>query len=130
MKLKLQRFWRTSKFIIGLLFIDDIFECFTLENPLREIKIEEKTGIPCGTYPVEFTYSPHFDRVMPLIDSVPGFDSIRIHVGNTVPKDSAGCILVGQSASSNYVSSSWIAFNNLFEKIKDEKNLIITIENI
>ena len=49
--------------------------------------------IPCGTYPVRVTYSPRFQKNLPLIDKVPGRSGIRIHTG-TRPEHSQGCVLV------------------------------------
>jgi hypothetical protein len=49
--------------------------------------------IPDGTYPVSVTYSPRFQKNLPLIDKVPGRSGIRIHTG-TIPEHSKGCVLV------------------------------------
>lgn len=76
--------------------------CWTLEDPVREIQGEPvalwkrkgKTAIPYGTYRVRITYSNRFDRLLPLLENVPGFSGIRIHNGNT-SADTEGCILVG-----------------------------------
>lgn len=129
MLLNLKRFWRTADFTIGYLNIDGVFECFTLENPEREIKILDKTAIPCGTYPIEFTYSPKFNQIIPLLDNVPDYDSIRIHWGNTVG-DTEGCILVGAGALRGFIGNSRLAFSVLYDKIKGVKDLNITIEDI
>ena len=129
MLLNLKRFWRTADFTIGALFVDGVFECFTIENPEREVKLEDRTAIPCGTYPIEFTYSPHFNQVMPLLDNVPDFDSIRIHWGNTTA-DTEGCILVGQAVQAEYISNSRLAFAALYGKIKNVVGLQIKIEDI
>ena len=49
--------------------------------------------IPVGIYPVSVTYSPRFQKNLPLIDKVPGRSGIRIHTG-TIPEHSKGCVLV------------------------------------
>ena len=49
--------------------------------------------IPDGTYPVSVTFSPRFQKNLPLIDKVPGRSGIRIHTG-TIPEHSKGCVLV------------------------------------
>ena len=49
--------------------------------------------IPDGSYPVSITYSPRFQKNLPLIDKVPGRSGIRIHTG-TQPEHSQGCVLV------------------------------------
>ena len=38
----------------GMLFINGVFECFTLEDEVRDVKIASETAIPEGTYPIEF----------------------------------------------------------------------------
>ncbi len=61
----------------------------------REIATLENSDyiIPDGTYPVSITYSPRFQKNLPLIDKVPGRSGIRIHTG-TLPEHSQGCVLV------------------------------------
>ncbi len=64
---------------------------------LREIltrKVSAKTAIPVGEYQVKFTWSPKFQREVPLLLDVPGFHGIRIHSGNT-EEDTEGCVLPG-----------------------------------
>lgn len=72
----------------GRLLINGGFFCHTLELPKFRC-------IPEGEYSLLMTYSPRFKRLMPQIMNVPGFEGIRIHWGNFVPKDSQGCPLVG-----------------------------------
>lgn len=94
----------------GLLKVDGLFECFSLERKGVEI--------PTGDYSIELTYSPHFGRDLPLVDNVPGRSAIRIHPGNK-PEDSEGCILVGSSrANDGMVEGSRIACDSLIAKIK------------
>ena len=61
----------------------------------REITTLENSDyiIPDGTYPVSVTFSPRFQKNLPLIDKVPGRSGIRIHTG-TRPEHSQGCVLV------------------------------------
>ncbi len=49
--------------------------------------------IPLGVYPIEYTWSPKFNRLLPLL-KVPHRKGIRIHSGNSA-SDSKGCILLG-----------------------------------
>ena len=49
--------------------------------------------IPNGTYEVRVTWSPRFQKNLPLIDKVPGRSGIRIHTG-TIHEHSKGCVLV------------------------------------
>jgi hypothetical protein len=49
--------------------------------------------IPLGVYPIEYTWSPKFKRLLPLL-KVPHRKGIRIHAGNSAA-DTKGCILLG-----------------------------------
>lgn len=118
MKLRLERSWPTNKCTIGSLLLDGAYECFTLEDVLRDgPKVYGETAIPAGTYNVVVTPSQRFKRELPLLEDVPGFEGIRIHPGNTA-ENTDGCILVGRSKGPNYVSESRAAFNALYEKIQ------------
>lgn len=78
---------------------------YVLEDKVREIrgvpvgewKIARKTAIPCGTYTMRKTWSPHWGKLMWEICGIPGFTGVRPHSGNT-PKDTEGCPLVGMHA--------------------------------
>lgn len=121
MKLKLERFEHQAKATIGKLYIDDVFECYTLEDVVRDAKIQNETAIPAGTYQVLITWSPRFQRQLPLIVEVQGFDGIRIHPGNT-DKDTDGCILVGKSYSEDFITDSRVTFDALYQKLLTDKN--------
>jgi hypothetical protein len=101
----------------GQLYVDGKFECYTLEDKVRPVKIAGLTAIPAGTYDVVITYSPRFDCDMPLLVNVPGFEGVRIHVGNTAA-DTDGCILVGAGRTRDKLQGSRIAYDALFLKIK------------
>lgn len=83
--------------ILGKLYLNGAFVCFTLENASK--------AIPCGMYSVQNSKSPKFKRELPLIwnAKVPAKRGIRIHVGNS-SKDSSGCILVGMGQSTEKYS--------------------------
>jgi hypothetical protein len=111
---------------IGDLAIDGRHLCWTCEDPVREIegqpveawKIHGKTAIPFGTYNVVITRSARFGVDMPLLQGVPGFAGIRIHTGNTVA-DTEGCLLPGFVRYENSVGQSRLAYEALFERIRD-----------
>ena len=79
---------RTEKAILGSLYLNGAFVCYTLENAAK--------AVPCGMYSVKNSRSPKFKRELPLIynGNVPASRGLRLHVGNTVAS-SSGCILVG-----------------------------------
>ncbi|WP_295055273.1 DUF5675 family protein [uncultured Fibrobacter sp.] len=79
---------RTGTAILGSLYLNGAFICYTLENAAK--------AIPVGLYSIENSKSPKFGRELPLLfsDKVPSSRGVRIHSGNTY-KDSAACVLVG-----------------------------------
>jgi hypothetical protein len=109
MILTLQRKSKISNALLGQLEIGGVNECFTLENA--------DLAIPCGHYKVEITYSPRFQRDLPLID-VPGRTGIRIHPANWAHQ-LEGCIAPGQTIEGNAVDNSRAAFDPLFHKIEE-----------
>jgi hypothetical protein len=131
MQLQLIRNVFTDNSTIGELSVNGVFECFTLEDKVRPVKIKGETAIPSGTYEVAVTFSNKFQKFLPLLMNVPNFDGIRIHPGN-FPKDTLGCILVGQGKGVDSISNSRLAFAPLFDKIQSvvrtEKVFIEIIE--
>ena len=117
MTLKLLPFTKTEKSTISKLYVDDVFECYILEDTIRAVKVHGETAIPSGTYNVVITMSNRFKKPLPLLENVPNFSGIRIHSGNT-SADSDGCLLTGTTVAKDFVGNSRIAFNKLFAKIK------------
>lgn len=143
MEIILDRDVRSAKSTMGKIYVDGAFQCFCLEDedrglkntmPLSEIserKIQGKTCIPEGTYKVIVTRSERFGRDLPLLVSVPGYDGIRIHPGNT-DVDTEGCILPGEARTVDAVINSRKAFDALFGKItaaiQNSQSVFITIK--
>jgi hypothetical protein len=126
MKIEVKRLHKTSNSTIGELTIDGKFECYTLEDIERDVKIKCETAIPKGTYKVIINQSNRFKKLMPLVLNVPNFEGIRIHPGNS-NHDTEGCILVGQTRSKDYISKSRKAYEILFAKMKLAKEITLTI---
>lgn len=95
--LTLIRDTRTETAILGSLYLNGAFVCYTLENAAK--------AIPAGLYNVQNSQSPKFKRELPLVwnAKVPAKRGIRIHVGNTVAS-SSGCILVGMGRGTDKYS--------------------------
>ena len=109
--------------------IEGVFECYFLEDTVREqlidgkwtwkpeFKIKRETAIPSGKYQVIIDLSNRFQRDTPRLLRVPDFSMIRIHPGNT-ERDTDGCLLPGTIANHNSVYYSRRAYQQLFDKIK------------
>jgi hypothetical protein len=126
MELTLVRELSSDESTPGTLSVNEVFECFTLEDVVREVpglqvaawKIASRTAIPVGTYNVVIDFSQRFEREMPHVLNVEGFDGIRIHSGNT-SADTEGCILLGQARNgSDEVINSRAAYNAFFPKLQ------------
>lgn len=126
MLITIKRLYKTEDSTIGELLIDGIWECFTLEDTERKIKIKGETAIPKGTYKVIINESNRFKRLLPLLIDVPNFEGVRIHSGNS-NHDTEGCILVGKTRNKNYIGQSRKAFEKLFKKMQAAKDITLTI---
>ena len=117
MELRVERTDLSENSTIGNLYVDDQFECYTLEDKVRPVKIKGKTAISAGRYEVIINYSQRFGRLLPLFLNVPNFEGVRIHPGNTAA-DTEGCILVGRTKDTGFIGQSRLAFEQLFTKLK------------
>lgn len=117
--LTLERMDFTDKSTIGEIRLDGDLFCFSLEDTCRAkgIKIPGETAIPAGKYEVIINESTRFKRPMPLLLSVPGYEGVRIHSGNT-DKQTIGCILVGTRKGPDFIYDSKTAFEKLFIEIQ------------
>ena len=124
----LTRRWRGATSTMGELTINGAYECYTLEDPIREHKIHGSTAIPAGLYAVVLSLSKRFGRVMPEILGVPGFSGVRIHAGNRAT-DTEGCILVGLTHDADSIGQSVAAYARLMAKLKASDLITIQIVN-
>ena len=116
----------------GLIFIDEVFECFSLEDQYQDKKVYGETCIPEGTYPVEFRkeggfhnrYSAKYDfhKGMLEIKDIPNFKWVLFHLGNT-DENTAGCVLVGDTqqdldvSKDGFIGSSGNAYKKFYPKV-------------
>ena len=117
----------------GLLFIDGIFECYTLEDQYQAVKVMHETCIPEGTYDINFRktggfhakYSERYKNAhygMLHIQDVPNFTYILIHTGNT-DEHTSGCLIVGETqqdlevSKDGFIGSSAVAYKKMYAKV-------------
>lgn len=149
MEITVERKWKRDEYTIGTLSIngkrfgDGKHYCCTLEDTDRGLdskmqlskilflKKPHVTAIPTGRYAVTATYSPHFNRTLPLLNNVPGYSGVRIHPGNTAA-DTDGCILVGENTAKGRVNNSkyWFALvmQQIFLALNKGEKVFITIK--
>ena len=131
MELELKRIAHKQDYTIGRLYVNGQRFCDTLEDYDRlyfgGVKVKGQTAIPAGRYEVLLnSYSPRFGQkepyrslsrgCVPLINGVPGFSGVRIHVGNTA-SDTEGCILVGQNKQVGKVLNSRETYIRLWREV-------------
>jgi len=131
MDIILKRKSEINNSVIGELFIDNVFFCYTLEDKIRDVKIKHQTCIPEGKYEVVMNFSQRFKTVLPLLLNVPNFEGIRIHAGNTI-EDTSGCILLGTSVSGSLLLHSKVAIAKFLPILKSalrKDKVYITVIN-
>ena len=90
-----QRSRPDDKATSGMLYLDGVFECYTLEPA---------EPIPAGDYQVRMSISPRLSEVFhrpflcPEVLNVPGHIGVRWHPGN-FPGDTEDCTLVGKNGA-------------------------------
>jgi len=117
----------------GMLFIDGIFECYTLEDQYQAVKVMHETCIPEGTYDIKFRktggfhakYTERYKNAhygMLHIQDVPNFTYILIHTGNT-DEHTSGCLIVGETqqdleiSKDGFIGSSTVAYKKMYAKV-------------
>ena len=108
----------SDKSTIGELFINGERFCDTLENPWLDNQ-RNISCIPEGEYPVRLRLareSATREYLHLLVQDVPNRDYILFHRGN-FPKDTSGCILVGQGSQQDVVNNSTLAMDLVMKEI-------------
>ena len=120
----------------GLLFIDGLFECYTLEDQYQAVKVMHETCIPEGTYDIKFRktegfhskYSERYKNAhygMLHIQDVPNFTYILIHTGNS-DEHTSGCLIVGETqqdldiSKDGFIGSSTVAYKKMYAKVASQ----------
>ena len=125
---KLCRIFHNETYTIGKLYKNGVYITDTIEDVVRDIKIQDKTAIPVGKYKVIVNQSNRFKRLLPLLIDVPGFDGIRIHNGINETSTS-GCIIVGENKIKGQVINSRYWMNKICDDMyaAQMKGIKITI---
>ena len=84
--------------------------CDTLENA--------DFLVPALIYKVAVTRSPKFQRLLPILEQVPGRSGIRFHRGSR-PEHSKGCILISPTMEQE-LTSRWLAEQSAREETRLE----------
>jgi hypothetical protein len=135
----------------GMLFIDGVFECYTLEDEVREVKVMHETCIPEGEYEIKLRaeggfhsrylkrYGADWHKGMLWLQDVPNFTWILIHTLNDSTQTS-GCLGVGSVQqdldldAKGLISQSTDAYKRLYPKVRDAllngKKVTIEYSNI
>jgi hypothetical protein len=134
----------------GMMFIDDKFECYTLEDQYQAVKVMHETCIPEGTYQIKFRkvggfhtkYSARYKNAhygMLELQDVPDFKYILIHSGNT-DEHTSGCILTGNTqqdldlGKDGMIGQSRNAYERMYRKVSavllQGKEVTITISKV
>ena len=126
MRLTVERKWRKEDYTIGVLYVNGVRLCNTLEDAVRPDKIYGKTAIPKGSYRVlmnvkspkyqDRSWAKPYGGIVPRLRNVPNFNGVLIHVGNTAA-DTDGCILVGDNTEKGKLSNSTNRFYELMGKL-------------
>lgn len=144
MELRVDRYIHNPEETIGRFYIDGAYQCYTLEDQHRDIKVKGDTRIPAGRYEVvlrregghHIKYAQKFPDIhkgMLHLLNVPNFQFILIHVGNT-ELDTMGCILVGLTKQAKTIGQSIAAYKKIYPPIAkaliEGKKVFITINDL
>ena len=128
MKILVQSIFQSSEYTISKLFIDSVYFCDVLEDPVRTgPKIWGNTAIPGGNYKMILSFSQRFQKILPLLLDVPGFTGIRIHSGNT-SADTHGCLLLGVNHFKGKVIDSQHTMSRFIPILTSSKLSVFEIE--
>lgn len=138
MELVVKRFADNGDATLGILYVNGVFECFTVEDEQRDEKVKGETRVPEGIYAVNLRneggfHAKYLERYgsmhkgMLCIHNAPNwkvekagmsFQYILIHTGNT-DEHTMGCLLVNDAVSGKTFtgSSSVDAYKDFYPKV-------------
>lgn len=141
MRLRIARRWFTAKSTIGQWYVDEVYQCDSLEDtvrpdpdpatPANEGKVYGETAIPARRYrivlekPQRVIWSPRNGKDLPEADGklphlldVPGYTGIYVHAFNE-PRETLGCIGTGtrEPGRPDWIGGSRTALTALMRKV-------------
>jgi len=119
----------TDKSVIGKLYLNAEFYGHTLELAWKENQ-KRISCIPKGVYEVKKRHtekSKYKYEHLHILD-VPDRELILMHIGN-YPKNSKGCILLGNTRALNFVGDSRKAFYKLMYDLGSFEEIELVIKN-
>ena len=135
MKITVERFLHNEEATLSRVLLDGEQFCFGLEDQPQEVKVQDETRIPAGTYQIKlrneggmtkkYAERYEFHEGMLHVQNVEGFEWIYIHTGNT-DDHTSGCLLVGHTCNedSYTIGNSRAAYSDLYQAVveaaKDE----------
>lgn len=136
MRIKLIRKYKKPAYTIGILYVDGVYFCETVEDADRGLdssmdiltilakKQPGITAIPTGVYKVILTVSPKFKKkqwaqryggLVPEIIGVKGYSGARIHPANYA-SELEGCVAPGENKVKGGVVNSVKWYLELMQK--------------
>jgi len=119
----------SDKAVIGKLYLNSEFYGHTLELPWKDNQ-KRVSCIPKGVYEVKKRHtqkSKYKYEHLHILD-VPDRELILMHIGN-YPKNSKGCILLGNTRALNFVGDSRKAFYKLMYDLGSFEEIELVIKN-
>lgn len=145
MRIDIYRYSDDNESTLGLVYLNQAFFCYSLEDTGRAQKVKGKTAIPAGEYPVAFRevmspltakYRQHYEWFLYHLElqGVENFDNVYIHIGNH-ESDTEGCILLGYGVTQypkRMITNSTEAYKDFYSEVKsaaEKSNLTIKISS-
>lgn len=129
--LELIRLEESEHGTIGILKIDKVVFCYTLE-PTDKLNKSNESSIPAQQYICEKIFSSKFGGTIQVLN-VPGRSHILFHAGN-VQGDTLGCILLGDTIGklkgARAILNSGKTFRRFLDLMSNENQLHLTIREV
>lgn len=149
MKIDLKRYSDNGESTLGLLFVNNKFFCYTIEDTYRKVKVKHETRIPEGEYKVTLRNAggmtgryakkfPGIHKGMLWIREIPNFEYVYFHMGND-KDDSSGCILTADMVNNNtvkdgFAGESRLAYTRFYKEVVKAldagEEVVVSIESM